>query len=212
LVCRRAVIGAYTPLSDADEKGRLRILIKVYYDTPERKGGRMTQALNAIPAGHFVDLKGPVGKFEYLGQGRVSISGQTRHIRRFIMVCGGSGITPIFQVLRAVLKDPEDKTTCLVLDGNREESDILCRGDLDMLARTHPERFQLTHTLTKPSPAWAGRRGRMDEAFLSSEVSPPPHLGGNDQMVLICGPEPMEHTVHDVFLRMGWSEDDLLFF
>ncbi|KAG9257336.1 uncharacterized protein F5Z01DRAFT_670944 [Emericellopsis atlantica] len=209
---REAIIRAYTPLSEADEKGLLRILIKVYYDTPDRQGGRMTQALDAIPTGHFVDFKGPVGKFEYLGQGRVSVSGQTRHIRRFIMVCGGSGITPIFQVLTAVLKDPKDETKCLLLNGNREETDILCKVELDELAKLHPARYQLIHTLSKPSLAWAGRRGRMDKAFFSEEVGAPYKSGIGDEMVLVCGPKPMEQTVKEVFLGMGWSEDNLLFF
>lgn len=209
---REAIIRPYTPLSEAGEKGKLSILIKVYYDTPGCKGGKMTQALDAIPQGHFVDFKGPVGRFEYLGRGKASISGNTRNVRRFVMVCGGSGITPIFQVLRAVMKDPEDKTQCLVLDGNRAEQDILCRTDLDTLARDNPHKYRLVHTLTRPEDAWTGRRGRMNEAFFADEVGPPKSPGAGDEMVLICGPEPLERVAKEVLLGMGWSESDLLFF
>lgn len=211
-VTREAIIRPYTPLSEAHEQGKLRVLIKVYYDTPQRKGGKMTQALDSIPLGHFVDFKGPVGKFEYLGRGQCSVSGIKRHVRRFVMICGGSGITPIFQVLRAVMQDPEDETNCIVLDGNRDEQDILCRADLDAMAAANKHKYRLVYTLSRPGPSWTGRKGRMDKAFFESEVGPPGKKEDGGEMVLICGPEPMERTAKEAFLGMGWSSDDMLFF
>ncbi|KFH44580.1 Nitrate reductase [NADPH]-like protein [Hapsidospora chrysogenum ATCC 11550] len=209
---RETIIRAYTPLSEASEKGKLRVLIKVYYDTPDRKGGKMTQALDSLPPGHFVEFKGPVGKFEYLGRGQCRVSGSMRHIRRFVMVCGGSGITPIFQVLRAVMQDAQDQTECVVLDGNRDEQDILCRAELDSMAEANRNKCRLLYTLSQPGPDWRGRKGRMDKSLFASEVGPPRNPEGHDEMVLICGPEPMERTVKEVFLEMGWADDDLLFF
>ncbi|TWU75562.1 hypothetical protein ED733_006297 [Metarhizium rileyi] len=107
---RESIIRAYTPISEAKEQGWLDVLVKIYHDTPDRRGGKMTQTLDSIPLGHFVDFKGPVGKFEYLGKGACSISGRTRRVSRYNMICGGSGITPIFQVFRAVMKDADDLT------------------------------------------------------------------------------------------------------
>ncbi|KAF4125294.1 nitrate reductase (NAD(P)H) [Geosmithia morbida] len=211
-VTREAIIRPYTPLSESWEKGYLRILIKVYYDTPGRKGGKMTQALAAIPPGHFVEFKGPVGKFEYLGRGRCTVSGQSRRIRRFVMVCGGSGITPIFQVLGAVLNDPDDPTECLVLDGNRDEHDILCRADLDYLATVNEKRCNLIYTLTKPGPEWKGATGRLDEAFLNEKVGPPPPTNDQEDVVLVCGPESMEKSVKSIFGKLGWKDSQLVFF
>lgn len=147
---REAIIRAYTPVSEGTDKGILDVLIKVYYDTPERKGGKMTQALDALPVGHFVDFKGPVGKFEYLGNGLCSVGGKQRSVRRFNMVCGGSGVTPIFQVLRALSKDVQDPTECVLLDGNRVEEDILCRVQLDAFLDSAKHRCRLVHTLTQP--------------------------------------------------------------
>ncbi|KAI1338530.1 hypothetical protein F5Y15DRAFT_120568 [Xylariaceae sp. FL0016] len=210
-VTREAIIRAYTPISEPSDRGHLRVLVKVYRDTADRKGGRMTQALDAIPAGHFVDFKGPVGKFEYLGRGLCSISGKTRKVRRFVMVCGGSGITPIFQVLRAVMTDEEDATFCLVLDGNREEGDILCREDLDRLTAGKEHKCRLLHTLSRAGPSWAGLRGRMGKELYEKEVGPY-KSGSTDDLVLVCGPEAMEKSARETFIGMGWKEEDLLFF
>jgi len=205
-----AIIRAYTPISDPKEKGKLRVLVKIYYDTPGSSGGRMTQTLDGLPLGHAIDFKGPVGKFEYLGKGRCSINGRERLVSRFVMVCAGSGITPIFQVLRAVLADKEDPTTCLVLDGNRVEEDILCKAELDAMAGESPGRCKVLYTLSRPLESWRGLRGRMDQSLFEREVGGPPEE--RDAMVLVCGPESMEKAVRGIFKAMGWAEEDLLFF
>ncbi|KAI2467123.1 hypothetical protein F4781DRAFT_423518 [Annulohypoxylon bovei var. microspora] len=210
-VTREATIRSYTPLSEVTDEGKLDILVKIYYDTPERKGGKMTQALDAIPVGHFVDFKGPVGKFEYLGQGLCSISGQLRKVERFVMICGGSGITPIFQVLRAVLTDNQDPTSCLVIDGNRVEQDILCKEDLDRMATGNVHKCRLLYTLSQPEPSWTGLRGRVNKELLEKEIGPRKDINGKD-LVLICGPEPLEKSVHSILKALGWKSDDLLFF
>ncbi|KAH9888184.1 hypothetical protein F4778DRAFT_410797 [Xylariomycetidae sp. FL2044] len=211
---REAIIRAYTPISEGTERGQLRVLVKIYRDSAERKGGRMTQALDSIPVGHFAEFKGPVGKFEYAGRGLCTISGRARRVSRLVMICAGSGITPIFQVLRAVLGDPDDPTCCLVLNGNRVEDDILCRADLDRLAAGNEGRCRLLYALSRPTADWTGLRGRLGDDVLREEVGAwkPGPDGEADQMVLICGPETFEKSVHGLLAGMGWKDDDLLFF
>jgi len=210
-VTREAIIRSYTPISEGTDKGLLRVLVKVYFDTKERAGGKMTKALDAIPVGHFVDFKGPIGKFEYLSRGHCTIGGKPRFIKRFIMICAGSGITPIFQVLRAVLKDPEDETRCLVLDGNRLEEDILCKEEIDALVKGKEGRCRLLYSLTKPSEGWTGLRGRVSKELLEEEVGICREHSG-EELVLICGPETLEKSVHGFLNDMGWKDEDLLFF
>ncbi|KAI0974662.1 nitrate reductase [Xylaria arbuscula] len=210
-VTREAILRAYTPMSPSGARGKLDVLIKIYRDTPAQKGGRMTQALDSIPLGHFVDFKGPHGKFEYLGRGACTVSGRQRRVRRFVMVCGGSGITPIFAVLRAVLTDRDDPTACVVLDGNRTEDDILCKAELDGLRAGNEHRYQLNYVLSKPGPTWTGGRGRVDADLISREVGPCTSTDGED-VVLVCGPKPLEESVLSIFSGMGWTKEDMVFF
>ena len=126
------VVRAYTPISNPSDKGVLGLLVKMYLPTKHYPlGGKMTTVLESLGEGHHVDIKGPLGGFEYLGKGKVRYRGVDRKVDRFALVCAGSGITPIYQVLRAVVHDPVDKTTCIVVNGNRFEEDILCREDLE---------------------------------------------------------------------------------
>ncbi|KAL5353758.1 hypothetical protein ACLOAV_001800 [Pseudogymnoascus australis] len=204
---KTSIIRAYTPISQTDKKGIVDVLVKVYFSSPSIPGGKMTMALEKLAIGSSVEFKGPIGKFKYLGNGRLSINDNERSVRSFRMICGGSGITPIFQVLRAVIQDRGDPTTCVVLNGNKKEEDILCKDELDSFAASDSKRCSIMHTLTDGSSSWSGQRGRISAQNLKDYVSPT-----GSCMVLICGPKPMEESVHKILLQLGWNESDIVFF
>lgn len=213
-VTREAVIRSYTPISEQSEKGFIDILIKVYFKTDKAEGGKMSVGLDSLPMGHFVEFKGPIGKFEYLGKGRCSINGAERHVSQFVMICGGSGVTPIYQVFRAVMQDAADNTKCTVLDGNRLVEDILCKGELDRFAKDNEHKAKLLYTLTQAPDEWDGLRGRIAAPLLAEHASKEVlKLDPTEQaLVLICGPEALEKSVHAALLNQGWRDDEMLFF
>lgn len=59
------------------------------------------------------------------------------------MIAGGTGITPMYQVAHAILKDPRDRTDISLIFGNISEEDILIPEELDALAKAHPKRFKV---------------------------------------------------------------------
>ena len=206
-VTREAIIRSYTPISETSKEGFLDVLVKVYFDTETAKGGKMTKAMDALPLGHGVDFKGPIGKFEYHGHGLCSVNAQKRTVKRFAMICAGSGITPIFQVLRAVVRDKTDQTQCTVLNGNRLVEDILCKEDLDEMIKGNEDRAKVLYTLTKAPDEWKGLRGRISGDLVRE------HCTRDDQtLVLVCGPEPLEKSIHIALKDQGWTDDQILFF
>ncbi|KAJ5832095.1 hypothetical protein N7474_000406 [Penicillium riverlandense] len=202
-----AIIRSYTPISGTRMTGKMELLVKIYFETSTAPGGKMTLALDRLSLGTTVDFKGPIGRFEYLGNGRVLISGKECRVRSFKIICGGTGITPVFQVLRAIMEDPGDPTECVILDGNRLEEDILCRSELDAFVAADPRKCILVHTLTQGSESWTGRRGRISEELLMEYATPE-----KDSMVLLCGPGPMEKSARNILVGQGWKESDLHFF
>lgn len=202
-----AIIRSYTPVSDTAKKGYMDVLVKVYFATNTTKGGKMSTAMDALPIGQRVDFKGPIGKFEYLGRGLCSINGKRKGVKRFVMICGGSGITPVFQVFRAVMLDKEDPTHCIVLDGNRLVEDILCKEELDMLTQGNEQRCNVIHTLTKPSEEWTGLKGRINGELVQQHCEK-----DKETMVLVCGPEALEKSIHVSLLDQGWDDEQLVFF
>ncbi len=206
-VTREAIIRSYTPISEIKDKGQMEMLVKVYFDTPSGKGGKMSQAMDALPIGHFIEMKGPIGKFEYCGHGKCLINDKPRHIKSFVMICGGSGITPIYQVFRAVMQNPEDSTKCIVLDGNRLFEDILCKEELEDLSNGNDHRCKVLHTLTKAPDEWQGLRGRITGKLVEEHC-----VKNKETLVLLCGPEALEKSMHVALLESGWDDDQLLFF
>ncbi|KAJ6470108.1 hypothetical protein C8R47DRAFT_1055074 [Mycena vitilis] len=208
-VTRDAIIRCYTPISDTDKEGYMEVLIKVYWPSgKEQKGGAMSMAMDSLPIGHGVDFKGPIGKFIYHGRGEYSVGNEQRNIaRKFLCFSGGSGITPIFQILRAVLRDSQDPTTCILLDCNRKEEDILCREGLDVLISEGQGRGKLIHTLTRGSDKWGGLRGRID-GKLVDEYCP----YSERTVVLVCGPEGMEKSIRALLEEKGWKNGQIVFF
>jgi nitrate reductase (NAD(P)H) len=204
---KEAIIRSYTPISETTDKGYLDVLVKIYFDTSEREGGKMTKAMDALPIGESIDFKGPIGKFRYLGRGLCNVNGAERQVQRFYMISGGSGITPIYQVFRAVMEDREDPTHCTVLNCNRLLEDILCKENLDKFAEENPDRCKLLYTLTKAPEDWGGLKGRIAPPLLREHCE---LMEG--AMVLICGPETLEKSVHAALNAQGWKDVDLLFF
>jgi nitrate reductase (NAD(P)H) len=105
------------------------------------------------------------------------------------------------------MQDPQDPTSCVVLFGNRQEEDILCRAELDAFEASDKIKCTIVHTLSKAPDTWAGRRGRIGEALLKEFAAP-----DDESMVLICGPEAMENSAKTILLAQGWKESNLHFF
>lgn len=146
------VIRSYTPVSSDDDKGYVDLVIKVYKKDVHPKfpaGGKMTQHLDAMNIGDKIAFRGPSGKLKYLGNGKFSIKklrnepAQEVQVTHVNMMAGGSGITPMLQIVREVLKRKDDRTVLRLLYANQSEDDILLRKELDELVEKHPSQFQV---------------------------------------------------------------------
>jgi len=154
----------------------------------------MTLGLADLDIGDSVELKGPIGHFIWQGYGKASICGKAQVVREVGLVCGGSGVTPILQVLRGILQDEScSDVKVWVLDANRHFDDILCREELEKLFERFKGRFRLHHTLTgkKIPSGWEYSVGRISDDMLKSHLPSP----GNDGLVCICGPPAMERSI-----------------
>ncbi|KAL4196339.1 hypothetical protein AMTRI_Chr04g182700 [Amborella trichopoda] len=183
-------IRSYTPTSPPDQVGSFDLLIKVYFKGVHPNfpnGGLMSQYLESLPLGSIVDIKGPVGHIEYTGRGGFTVGGKHRQAKRLTMLAGGTGITPIYQVMQAILKDPEDHTEMHLVYANRREEDILLRTEIDKWAR-EDSRLKVWYVLSNPKDhGWSYSVGYITEGILREHIPG----GSDDTLALICGPSPM---------------------
>ncbi|CAL4967210.1 unnamed protein product [Urochloa decumbens] len=202
---------AYTPTSSADEVGHVELLVKIYFKDEDPKfpsGGLMSQYLDSLPLGAAVDIKGPIGHIEYAGRGSFVVNGERRRpARRLAMVAGGTGITPVYQVIQAVLRDqPDDGTEMHLVYANRTEDDMLLREEIDRWAAAHPARLKVWYVVSKvpEDGGWEYGVGRVDEQVMRKHLP----LGDGETLALVCGPPAMvECTVRPGLQRMGYDLD-----
>uniref|UniRef100_A0A8D2GMK8 NADH-cytochrome b5 reductase n=1 Tax=Urocitellus parryii TaxID=9999 RepID=A0A8D2GMK8_UROPR len=192
------VIRPYTPVSSDDDKGFVDLVIKVYFKDTHPKfpdGGKMSQYLENMQIGDTIEFRGPNGLLVYQGKGKFAIRPDKKSnpviktVKSVGMIAGGTGITPMLQVIRAIMKDPDDHTVCHLLFANQTEKDILLRPELEELRNEHSARFKLWYTVDKAPEAWDYSQGFVNEEMIRDHLPPP----GEETLVLMCGPPPMIH-------------------
>jgi cytochrome-b5 reductase len=133
-------------------------VVQVYFAKVHPKfpdGGKMSQHMEAMKIGDTMLMQGPKGKLTYTGRGVFEIVPkpkvlEVRRAKKVGMIAGGTGITPMLQVIRAILKDSGDKTQMSLIFANQTEDDILLRAELEQIAADHPTQFKVGHRLSNP--------------------------------------------------------------
>eukprot|EP00635_Sarcinochrysidales_sp_CCMP3193_P014431 CAMPEP_0118902616 /NCGR_PEP_ID=MMETSP1166-20130328/7822_1 /TAXON_ID=1104430 /ORGANISM="Chrysoreinhardia sp, Strain CCMP3193" /LENGTH=337 /DNA_ID=CAMNT_0006841827 /DNA_START=41 /DNA_END=1055 /DNA_ORIENTATION=+ len=182
----------YTPISSDDDRGYVDLVIKVYKGGLVDRfpdGGKMSQHVDKLKVGDALAISGPWGVVQYAGRGKWLYGRkEIPKIANVAMMAGGTGITPMLQIISAILKDPEDSTKLSLLFANQTEADILVRDHLEALQKKHPDRFTtLWYTLDRPPKNWTYSSGFVDADVIKAKLPPP----GDSTLVLMCGPPPM---------------------
>uniref|UniRef100_A0A2N9HH94 Nitrate reductase n=1 Tax=Fagus sylvatica TaxID=28930 RepID=A0A2N9HH94_FAGSY len=182
---------AYTPTSTVDEVGYFDLVVKIYFKNVHPKflnGGLMSQYLDSLPLGSVLDVKGPLGHIEYTGRGNFLVHGKPKFAKKLAMIAGGTGITPIYQVVKAILKDPEDETEMYVVYANHSEDNILLREELDGWAKKNSDKLKVWYVVKESKrEGWQYSVGHITEAILRDHIPE----GSDNTLALACGPPPM---------------------
>lgn len=181
------VIKPYTPTTLDSDVGRFELVIKMY---PQ---GRMSHHFREMKVGDYLAVKGPKGRFRY----------QPGQARAFGMIAGGSGITPMFQVARAILENPKDKTKVHLIYANVTYEDILLKEELDSMAKSYPHRFSVYYVLNQPPEGWKGGVGFVSKEMIKEHCPPP----AADIQILRCGPPPMNKAIAAHLEELGYTPE-----
>ncbi|KAI5567086.1 hypothetical protein POPTR_013G067300v4 [Populus trichocarpa] len=186
------VIKPYTPTTLDSDVGQFELVIKMY---PQ---GRMSHHFREMQVGHYLAVKGPKGRFRY----------QPGQVRAFGMLAGGSGITPMFQVARAILENPNDKTKVHLIYANVTYEDILLKEELDTLAERYSSHFNVYYVLNQPPETWDGGVGFVSKEMIQTYCPAP----APDIKILRCGPPPMNKAMAAHLEALGYAPEMLFQF
>lgn len=135
----------------------------------------MSTHLHDLAPGQSLDFKGPLPKYPW---------SPNKH-EHIALLAGGTGITPMYQLIRTIFDNPEDKTKVTLVFGNISEEDILLKRELAKIENTYPQRFRAFYVLDNPPKDWAGNKGYITKDLLKT-VLPEPKEG--NIKVFVCGP------------------------
>ncbi|KAM3463676.1 hypothetical protein NHJ6243_003081 [Beauveria neobassiana] len=186
-VAGESVSRSYTPVSNNADRGVLELVIKVYPD------GKLTNNyLKNLQVGDEVLFRGPKGAMRY-----------TRGLaKRIGMVAGGTGITPMFQVIRAICEDDRDLTQVSLIYANKTEQDILLRKELDTFARRYPKQFKVFYLLDNPPEDWAYGTGYCTQELIEEKLP----SASTDTKMMLCGPPGMVSAAKNAMVNLGFEK------
>lgn len=177
----------YTIASPPTRPDRVRITSK------RVPGGKLTPWLHAtLRPGMRVAVAGPSGDF---CPGRAAG-------RKFLLLSGGSGITPLMSFSRAVT-DLAAEADILFVHSARSPADIIFRAEQAWLAARH-KGFRPVAICEADSPGevWQGFRGRLSLPMLRLIA---PDFAGRD--IFCCGPAPYMAAVRAMLGEAGFAMD-----
>ncbi|KAI9286481.1 hypothetical protein BC943DRAFT_223415 [Umbelopsis sp. AD052] len=166
----RSVSRSYTPTSQFNTQGHFDLMIKSY------PTGAVSSFVAKLEVGDTVGVKGPRGAFTYT----------PRMVKELGMIAGGTGITPMLQIIRAILSNPHDPTKVSLIFANVTDDDILLREELDELAKRH-DNLKVHYVLNDPPEGWTGGVGFVTREMIEKWLPPP----AKDIKILLCGPPAM---------------------
>ena len=172
----------YNPISSNSVKGSFDLLIKSYDD------GSASKFASSLTVGDkvaFKQAKFNIKPFRYPFPG----------VERLTMLAGGTGLAPMLQALYPLLETPGETRKVRLIYGNKSPDDILMKKELDRLASTYSDRFEVFYVVgredfdesARDSHGWEGEVGWIDEEKIKRLAFPP----AAGTIAWVCGVDDM---------------------
>jgi len=175
----------YTISASAARPYRLSITVK------RQPGGIVSNWLHDhLKPGDHIRAIGPLGSFTPLPMAA----------RKWLMLSGGSGITPLMSMTRTAC-DLADEHDIVFVHAARSPADIIFRDELDMMARQMPL-LRLAHICEAVTGEnhWPGFTGRLSLPMLQL-IAP----DFQERDVFCCGPAPFMAGVRGLLQQAGFA-------
>jgi ring-1,2-phenylacetyl-CoA epoxidase subunit PaaE len=186
---------SYSICSSPVDENELRVAIK------KVKDGRVSSFINDnLKAGETVEVMTPMGNFfTEMNPGNK---------KNYILFGGGSGITPMFSILKTVLRSEPDSRITLFY-GNNDEPSIIFKKQIEQLAIANADRLNVVHVLnTAPAGHPENLKGLMTKEKNMELING--YVDKNaDNEYFICGPGPMMENVVAALKELNIKESQI---
>lgn len=169
------------------------------------KGLVSNHICNTLKIGDLVEVMPPQGRFTpplSIGQSKT-----------YFLFAAGSGITPLFSILKTILEE-EPMSQVKLLYGNRHEDSIIFKDALDALQKKYEGQLFVEHILSQPkiekkgswlfgkkTTSWTGKIGRCNATVVNEYLGANPISTKDGATYFICGPESMMTSIENELKR-----------
>ena len=152
-----------------------------------------------IRPGKTIEIMKPMGNF--------TVPFHSQNKRHFVMIAGGSGITPVMSLAKsALINEPSSQVTLIY--SSRNEEQIIFKKELDQLEGKYADRLHVVHNLTQPGASWDGLKGRISEEKIKNILDA--KVGDLSSAVFfICGPEGMMEIAEKGVSALGVAKENI---
>ncbi|CAG5004706.1 3-ketosteroid-9-alpha-monooxygenase, ferredoxin reductase component [Dyadobacter sp. CECT 9275] len=125
-----------------------------------------------------------------------------------ILIGAGSGITPLFALLKETLTRDQHTYVTLIF-ANKNENSTLFREELQAWEKRYDDRLKIIHIHSQPDHHWTGIQGRINNMRLVQFISQNLRFEPSDASIFICGPFELMRSVEITLLYMGFSREQI---
>jgi len=182
-------------ICSSEKSGELRVAVKTI-----QKGLFSNYAYDTLSSGDILEVAPPEGNF--------LLKTNDRHLKNYLGFAAGSGITPVFSMVKTVLEN-EPKSTFTLIYGNKSSEETIFKNELDKLKKTHIGQLTVIYSFSQENVE-GSLFGRVDKSATNHIVKNKfKHL--NFDEVFLCGPEDMIKTISNTLLENGYSKETIHF-
>ena len=142
-----------------------------------------THANEVIKVGDQLGVAPPEGRFVYVPNGSEG---------EILLIAAGSGITPVFSILKTALAKQANTKVRLVY-GNKSPEEVMFKAELEALEKEHAGQFKVHWVYSQSNEANA-LFGRVDKSVVNYALNQAEAL---PDQVFLCGPEGMIETAKE---------------
>jgi len=182
-------------ICSSPKSGELRIAVKAV------KNGFFSKFANEkLAVGNVIEVGTPEGKFTF--------EPKTDRQKNYAAFVAGSGITPVFSILKSVLEEEPNSTFVLVY-GNKSEKDTIFHNQLHDLQLQYVGRLFVQNVYSQ-STADNALLGRIDHTTVNF-ILKNKHAEMEFSKFYLCGPEEMINLVSNTLKENNISDSDIKF-
>jgi ring-1,2-phenylacetyl-CoA epoxidase subunit PaaE len=157
-----------------------------------------TYIYNHIRVGDVIKALPPAGRFV--------LKTQAGNRRDIFLVAAGSGITPVFSILKDILIN-ETLSRVILIYSNRDERSTIFYEALNILSGKYPSQFKCIYVFSEPEKKTDAIHAHLNFELLRQLIDQNLQNNRSEAEFMLCGPFGFMRMAEMIIIAMGFNEE-----